>query len=263
MIMRVLSTGLLAGFVAGLAIAVLQNFSTTPLILQAEVFENAAEKAASSAPWRAAQAFAGEEQARVILVHADHDHAAGGEEEWGPADGVERIFYTSTATVATAIGFALLLIGAMLASGRTITERSALAFAAAGFVATGLAPAAGLSPELPGMPAAELLARQGWWIGTALSTAAALWLFLTTERTAFRALAVLLLLAPHAIGAPHLATPEASRVPPELAARFAGVSLAVQASLWIATGIAVAWFWQKLGRSVSAEGSPGGSPQGA
>jgi len=48
MMMRVLSVGLLAGLLAGVVVATLQNFTTTPLILQAEVFENAApEKKAS------------------------------------------------------------------------------------------------------------------------------------------------------------------------------------------------------------------------
>ena len=46
--MRVLSVGLLAGLLAGVVVATLQNFTTTPLILQAEVFENAEpEKKAS------------------------------------------------------------------------------------------------------------------------------------------------------------------------------------------------------------------------
>lgn len=252
MITRVLSTGLLAGFVAGLAIAVLQNFTTTPLILQAEVFENAAEKAASAQPWQAR-----EQEARVILVHAEHEHAAGtGDQEWAPADGMERVFYTSTATIATSIGFALLLIGGMLATGTAITERNAIAWAAAGFVATGLAPAAGLSPELPGMAAADLAGRQSWWFLTAFATAASIWLFLRTENAGLRVLAVALLLAPHIFGAPHLVEAEASRVPPDLAARFAAVSLAVQAALWIATGFAAGVFWQKLGRSTAASGAP-------
>ena len=44
MITRVLATGLLAGFLAGAAIAALQNFTTTPLILAAEVYENASPR---------------------------------------------------------------------------------------------------------------------------------------------------------------------------------------------------------------------------
>ena len=59
----------------------------------------------------------------------------------------------------------------MLASGDAIDERRAIAWAAAAFVATGLAPAAGLAPELPGMPAADLVARQSWWFLTATATA--------------------------------------------------------------------------------------------
>jgi cobalt transporter subunit CbtA len=247
MIMRVLSTGLLAGFLAGLAIATLQTFTTTPIILEAEVYEKAAEKAAATS-------LPTPDQARVILVHAEHEQGAAAEaEEWEPGDGLERTLYTSIATVATAIGFAFLLLGGMMATGDPITEKRALAWAAAGFVATGLAPAAGLSPEVPGMAAADLASRQAWWFLTASMTALAIWLFLRSETAWVRGLAVLLLLAPHIFGAPHLAEPEASRVPPDLAARFAAMSLAVQASLWIATGFAVGVLWPRLGRATSRE----------
>ncbi len=248
MITRVLSTGLLAGFLAGLAVATLQTFTTTPIILEAEVYEKAADKsaAASSLPAR--------DEARVVLVHAEHDgSAAAGAEEWEPADGLERTLYASIATIATSIGFALLIIGGMLASGDAITEKRALAWAAAGFVVTGLAPCAGLSPEVPGMAAADLASRQAWWFLTASMTALAIWLFLRSETAWVRGLAVLLLLAPHILGAPHLAEAEKSLVPPDLSARFAAMSLAVQASLWIATGFAVGALWPRLGRVKGAE----------
>jgi cobalt transporter subunit CbtA len=249
MITRVLSTGLLAGFLAGVAIAALQNFTTTPLILAAEVFENA-EKAAAAAD--------ASDEARVILVHSAEEHGAAGEaQEWGPEDGAERIFYTSTATIATSIGFAFLLLAGMLASGDAINERSAIAWAAAAFVATGLAPAAGLSPELPGMAAADLLARQSWWFLTATLTALAIWLFLRSEQPLLKLLAVALLLAPHVLGAPHLGEAVAGKVPAELASRFAAMSLAVQAALWIATGIAVGVLWPRLARR--GEGSAAAS----
>jgi cobalt transporter subunit CbtA len=249
MITRVLSTGLLAGFLAGVAIAALQNFTTTPLILAAEVFENA-EKAAAAAD--------ASDEARVILVHSAEEHGAAGEaQEWGPEDGAERIFYTSTATIATSIGFAFLLLAGMLASGDAINERRAIAWAAAAFVATGLAPAAGLSPELPGMPAADLLARQSWWFLTATLTALAIWLFLRSEQPLLKLLAVALLLAPHVLGAPHLGEAVAGKVPAELASRFAAMSLAVQAALWIATGIAVGVLWPRLARR--GEGSAAAS----
>jgi len=249
MITRVLSTGLLAGFLAGVAIAALQNFTTTPLILAAEVFENA-EKAAAAAD--------ASDEARVILVHSAEEHGAAGEaQEWGPEDGAERIFFTSTATIATSIGFAFLLLAGMLASGDAINERSAIAWAAAAFVATGLAPAAGLSPELPGMAAADLLARQSWWFLTATLTALAIWLFLRSEQPLLKLLAVALLLAPHVLGAPHLGEAVAGKVPAELASRFAAMSLAVQAALWIATGIAVGVLWPRLARR--GEGSAAAS----
>ncbi|POR53188.1 CbtA family protein [Bosea psychrotolerans] len=241
MVNRVLTVSLLAGLLAGLVIAALQHVTTTPLILKAETYEAAMRAAAPSFA-----SFDG--QARVILAHgpagdaAGHDHA-----EWKPQDGLQRTAFTTLVTVATAIGFAALLLGAMIAANETIDDRRALAWAVCGFLAFGLVPAAGLAPELPGSAAAELLPRQIWWVATALVTAGGLFVFLRMEAGWLRALAVLAMLVPHLIGAPHPAAPE-SKVPAEIAAHFTALSLSVQAALWLATGLAVGVIWPRMTR---------------
>lgn len=243
MITRVLSVGLLAGLVAGLLVAVVQQFTTTPLIIEAEKYEAASPHAAASHDRLASESGV----ARLILVHT-HDNASEGAHEhdgWQPADGFERTFYTSTTTVATAIGFALLLLGGLLFADARIDASKALSWAAAGFVVTGLAPALGLAPELPGMQAAGLVERQVWWLATAAATTLALWLFFQSNTTWLKAAAVILIVAPHIFGAPHPHHVEASRVPAELAARFASASLVTHAILWALTGWVVGWLWQR------------------
>jgi cobalt transporter subunit CbtA len=229
MLTRVLWVGLLAGLVAGLLIALLQQVTTTPLILRAETFE--VSGAAASAPPAA--------DASKTHDHAQHDHG------WSPGEGLPRFFFTAVTTIATAIGMSFLLIAGMIFAGDPIDERRALAWGIAGFVATGLAPAAGLAPELPGSAAGELLARQVWWIGTALATAVALWGFLRLQHPAARLGAIVLLLAPHVIGAPHPHDFE-SKVPAEIAAQFAALSLVVQGLLWMLAGIAVGLLWPRF-----------------
>ena len=227
MLARVLSVGLLAGLVAGLLIAVLQQVTTTPLILLAETYETQGAAATALPPASGAP---------KEHEHAVHDHG------WKPADGLPRFFYTAVATVATAVGISFLLLAGMIFAGDAIDERRALAWAIAGFVATGLAPAAGLAPELPGSGAGELVARQAWWIATAVATGFALWTFLRGESLRARLVAVVVLLAPHVIGAPHPQVLE-SRVPAEIAAQFAALSLVVQGLLWALAGIAVGLLW--------------------
>jgi cobalt transporter subunit CbtA len=241
MISRVLAVGLVAGLFSGIGVAVLQTFTTTPLILEAEVFEKADAAKAQGASLQGG--------ARLFLVHA-HEPAAGAEgeaEEWEPQDGIERTLYASVATVATGIGFALMLLAGMLFAGDRIDERRALGWAAAGFIVTGLAPCLGLSPEVPGMAAAALLARQQWWFATAAATAAGLWLIVRTDNAWLQLAGAALLMAPHVWGAPHLAEVAASRVPAHLAAQFAATSLAVQAALWLLTGFFVGFWWRRIG----------------
>lgn len=238
---RLLTVGLLAGLGAGILVAGLQTVVTTPLILHAEMFEGA-EEAAPAPHSHDAQPT---DAAAPAAMASEHHHDA---EDWAPADGLERTGYTALATVATAIGFALMLVSVMVFSGTRPSVRTGLAWAAAAFAATGLAPALGLSPELPGMPAADLTARQLWWVGTAAATAIGLWLLIRRPEAGLKVVGVALLVLPHVIGAPHLAGEEASAVPPELAARFAAASLTLHAILWALIGAFSGWLWQRLER---------------
>lgn len=247
MVTRVLTVSLLAGLLAGLLVSALQHFTTTPLILKAETYEEALRQGA--APKHAAFS----DGARIILAH--NNPAAGaehtGEHEWKPQDGFQRTAFTSLVTVGTAIGFAALLLAGMIAANERIDERRALIWAACGFLAFGLVPATGLAPELPGSAAADLQLRQLWWIATALVTAGGLFVFLRMEAPWLRVLAIAAILVPHLIGAPHPAAPE-SKVPAEIAAHFAALSLAIQAALWLATGFAVGVLWPWATRRTAA-----------
>ncbi len=243
MLKRVFSVGLLAGLVAGLALAVMQHFITVPLILAAEVYETAAE----AAPQHEHGASTGDHH---------HDHAAAAPEqpkEWSPADGLERTLSTSVATIVTAIGFALILLAAMLLAGEEITPMRALAWGACGFAATGLATGLGLAPELPGSAGAALESRQIWWIATAFATAAGLYLLLRASPLWAWLGGLVLLLLPHAIGAPH---PHnfISTAPAELAAQFTASSLVIHAALWAIVGVSVGFFWIRTAARSGAEG---------
>lgn len=243
MVTRVLTVGILAGVLAGLLVSLLQAYTTTPLISAAERFESAA----------ATHDFGdeGKNEARLVVGQSGHAHA-NSLGSWAPAV-TERVFYTSVATIGTAVGFALTLMAGMLAAGDEITEQVAIGWGAAGFASAGLAPALGLSPELPGMVSADLLQRQQWWLTTCTMTAIALWLFLRGKRPELRFVALLFLLAPHMWGAPDLPD-SAGGFPAELAASFAATSLVVQAVLWIATSFFIGALWPRIGGADSRSG---------
>lgn len=240
MLTRIMATGLLAGVLSGLFVAALQHVTTTPLILQAEVYESAATKPAahqhSSLP--------DSREAKLIYVHGEAATADAQHQAWAPSDGLERTAYTSMATIGTAVGFALMLIAAMLASGADIAPKSAALWGLGAFVATGLAPGLGLPPELPGSAAADLVSRQTWWVATAAATAAGIWLVFQSSRLSSIVWGLCLIAAPHVIGAPQ--THEfASTVPAELAGHFTSTSLAVHAVLWTLVGATAGFFWQR------------------
>jgi cobalt transporter subunit CbtA len=217
MLARVLLAVLFCGVAAGLVMGVIQHVRLTPLILEAEKFETAEphnHAAGTTAP-------------------AAHAHEA---EAWAPADGWERTKFTFLASMLSGTGFAALLASVVLLFGAPLNRENGWIWGLCGFLAVSLAPAAGLAPELPGMPAGDLMGRQFWWVGTIAATAAALWL-LAFGKQPWRYLVIAaLLLVPHIIGAPQPENHE-SAVPAVLASNFVSSSLMANAVMWLVIGI--------------------------
>ncbi len=195
MITRTLLVGLLAGLAAGVALTVAYLAGLYPLILAAEAYE---AEPALAAPF-------------------------------------VRIVETILFNILTGAGYGLLLSAILALRGGPAGWREGVAWGAAGFAAFALAPALGLPPELPGMQAAPLEARQIWWLLTVAATALGLAQLKYSGHLALKLAGVALILVPHIVGAPHADSPHGA-VPPELAARFAVFSLAGSALFWAVLG---------------------------
>jgi len=219
MIGRVLLAALLAGIAAGLIMGAIQHLRLTPLILAAETYETPTHTHDAAAA------------GTMATMPAEHDHDAG----WTPADGWQRTLFTTATAAMSGAAFSLLLAGVSLLIGLPINRRNGAIWGLCGFLAVSVAPSAGLPPELPGMPAADLLARQVWWVATAAATGFGLYLLATRRELWASALAVVAIGLPHLIGAPSPVTHE-SAVPPNLAAQFAANAIAAGAIFWALIG---------------------------
>jgi cobalt transporter subunit CbtA len=225
----------LAGLMVGAVISVAQFFGTVPLIQKSEVYER---KAAAEAPP------AGHEQAGA--PH-EHDKARSHDSEWEPEDGLQRNAFTVAANILTAIGFALLLTGVYAIRGRPVTWREGLLWGLGGFVVFTAAPGLGLPPELPGLPVAELAARQTWWIATAAATAIGLCLLAFRSAAWAAVLGLGLIALPHLIGAP-LAPEFHSEVPAGLSHRFIVVVTLTSLLFWALLGVSTSVAFGRISR---------------
>lgn len=225
----------LAGLLAGVLMAAMQAYATVPLILEAETYEDAAGGHHHGPAEGAHSHGAG------TPAHS-HGEAAEG---WAPADGFERYFYTSMANIVTAIGFGLLLVVASELAGGIAGWRQGMLWGFAGFAAFTLAPTLGLPPELPGMPAADLAARQVWWIGTVIATAGGLALVVFGRSAPLALLGVALVVAPHLIGAPQPDSHD-SPVPADLHHSFVVAVTVTNLVFWVALGALVGFFRQRI-----------------
>jgi cobalt transporter subunit CbtA len=200
MFTRIVLTALAAGLAAGVFLWGAHMVLTSPLIVAAEVFETGAAQPAD-------------------------------------ADALRRHGLTLMMDVLTGIGFAFLLTGAISLGGEDMDWRRGVLWGLCGFAAFYVAPSLGLPPKLPGMQTAALDARQFWWLATAMATAVGLGLALLSTSPVLRVVGLILIVVPHGVGAPGMASPSGpGSVPAELAAQFV-----------IATSVATGLFWMVLG----------------
>jgi cobalt transporter subunit CbtA len=221
---RIAAAALLAGVLAGVLLTAVQRLQIIPILLQAEVYEDAASTHAPAA------------------TESTHHHDA---DAWKPQNGWERTFYTAVANVSLALGFALLLSAAMAVRGGANGWRNGLLWGLAGYTIFFIAPALGLPPEVPGAEAAPLADRQLWWLMAVVGTSAGLALVVFARSTLMKTVGIALLVAPHLIGAPQPAI-HASAAPLELAHAFIYASAMANAVLWLALGALTGFFYQKM-----------------
>ncbi|MEC7298379.1 MAG: CbtA family protein [Pseudomonadota bacterium] len=221
MFQKLLTSALFAGFVAGLAAAALQLVFVQPTLLRSELFESGA------------------------LVHFGSGSTPVPDMPFAIDPVRDALSVLFSALIYS--GYAMMLVALMAlaqARGAQINARTGLIWGIAGFVAVQLAPAFSLPPELPGNAAAEVGARQVWWFATLAVTAAGLWLLAFGNGWVPVAAAVVLILAPHAFGAPEHAD-YVGPVPPELAGLFAARALGVGLMAWAILGTLAGHFWSR------------------
>jgi cobalt transporter subunit CbtA len=242
---RIVFYALLVGGVAGLLLTVAQIWQVIPIIESAETMEDALA---------ASHEAAGHSAAAHSHSHGAHDHGGGA---WAPSDGVERTAYTLLANVLIAIGLALILLAAMVASLRSdastrLDWRHGLLWGAAGYAVFFLAPALGIPPEIPGQAGAPLEARQFWWLIAVLCTAAGL-AGVAFGKSPWRWAFLGLLVVPYLIGVPQGPNDMFPGHPPAAAAELEGLArqffsatAVANAVLWLALGLASVWAVRRI-----------------
>ncbi len=222
MFTKILTSALFAGALAGFIASLLQLGFVQPVLLHAELYES------------------GE------LVHFGAAATVSAHPDLGGFDAL-RDGLSIAFTIAIYCGYALILVAAMAMAtqrGEVVTARKGIVWGIAGFVAVHFAPGFTLAPEVPGVAAADVYARQVWWFATVAGAAVALWLIAFGRNWGAWAMAAALLLAPHIIGAPE---PEqfTGPVPTEIGALFASRAFGVGLAAWVLVGLFAGYFWHR------------------
>ncbi|MDA0239126.1 MAG: CbtA family protein [Proteobacteria bacterium] len=240
MFKRIFVTALLAGFLGGLGISVVQQFTTAPIILHAEKFES------KGAPDGHKHSNLDKAASPHLLLAQAKETPPTEHKNWAPANGLERTLYSTLANILTGTGFALILVACIALSGRHVDGRIGVLWGIAGFTIINLSPALGLPPEAPGAMAAELGPRQGWWMFCVVATAAGLWALIFRHGAFWVVAGIVAMALPHLIGSPQPVR-IGGPVPPELAGHFVAASLVTAAIFWSALGWLSGNIWSRLG----------------
>ena len=209
---HLLVAALLAGAAAGLVVTAIQSVKVAPLIAAAEALEA--------------------------------QHPSGGHGH--SPSGFERTAHTLLFNALAGVGFGMLLCAVYNTTGH-VNLPTGMLWGVGGFVAFFLAPALGLPPSLPGTELADLRARQLWWLATAGSTAAGLLAVALGRRGWQKGLGALLIVAPHAIGAPQPPA-GASSPPSDMTRAFLVWSAIAAAAFWLVLGGLSGWLFERQAR---------------
>lgn len=221
MFVRILTSALFAGAAAGFFASLLQLYFVQPVLVHAELYES------------------GE------LVHFGGEAVSAFQELGGfqPVRDMLSIIFTMLIYA----GYGLVIVSAMAFAeqrGTKLSPKQGVIWGLAGFIAVHFAPGFSLAPEVPGVAAADVYARQFWWFATVACAASAMWIIAFGSGVIALGTAAILLLAPHIIGAPQPDT-FTGPVPTELSALFASRAFGVGMVAWVLLGVFSAFFWQR------------------
>ena len=234
MLKKLMTGAVFAGLAAGLVAVLLQFAFVQSLLELSELYESG--------------------EVEHFAVKMEHDHGAaapatGGDNHGHDDGGIDwqRHGLSVIFSIFTYVGLGMMLTaGFALAAerGTQITARSGMLWGLSGFIAVQFAPAFGLPPEVPGNAAADITARQIWWLSTVVATAAGIALIAFGRNALHWGLAVVALLLPHVIGAPQPDEFYGSAAP-ELASAYAARVLGVSMAAWLVLGLVAGYFWQQ------------------
>lgn len=230
MFSRILTSGLFAGAAAGLITALLQLVFVQPVLLHAELYEGG------------------------DLVHFGAEAVSAHPDLPGLFADPVRDALSIVFTMLTYTGYGLVMVALMSLAerqGHAVSARSGILWGLAGFITFHFAPGLTLAPEVPGVAAADVGLRQIWWSITVAAAGIAMWLIAFGGNAVSYAIAALLLLAPHVIGAPE---PESfsGPVPTEIGALFAARAFGVGMAAWVLLGAFAGHFWQTEAKHAAA-----------
>jgi cobalt transporter subunit CbtA len=222
MFTRIITSALLAGAGAGFIASLLQLGFVQPVLLHAELYESGQ------------------------LVHFGSQSVVSAHQDFAGFDAL-RDGLSIAFTIAIYCGYALILVAAMALAterGAVVTARNGIIWGIAGFIAVHFAPGFTLAPEVPGVAAADVYARQLWWFPTVAAAAVAMWLIGFGKSWLAWGIAAVLLIIPHVIGAPEPDT-FAGPVPTEIGALFASRALGIGLAAWVLVGLFAGYFWSR------------------
>lgn len=204
---QLIFSAIFIGVFSGLLLSISQVIGVTPILLEAETYENSS---------KINEEVSAHHHHEAVIAVDEHQHQTS--EAWSPEDGVERTGYTFLANILAAIGFASILMVFLShfnsKSYIELTLKQGLLWGLACYLVFFVIPSLGLPPEIPGSKADSLQNRQSWWLLAVICSAVGL-LIIAFTPVKLKLIGVISLVIPFVVGAPHMDGPTFSHPDPQ------------------------------------------------
>ena len=225
MLIRMIQTGLLAGFITAVIYSLIQSVTVTPIIYEAERYE--------------------------VASSIDHNSTKLATKDKGDylREEIKRYSLTLLTNIVVSIGFAFLIVAGFILSKRKINPKEGIYWGIFGYFVFILFPALGLPPEVPGSISTPVEGRQIWWVCTVVATSVGMGFGFFIKNTYVRLICIFVIILPHLIGAPNISDLKPGLVPLEIATHYVVWTLFTSLVFWIILGASSGMIYKRLSNS--------------
>lgn len=233
MLQRLLSSGLVAGFFAGILITFFHLLLIQPMIDQAEVYELSSS-------------------IEMADLHEDYHHNEENNHHNEEIDiyifgyDLERTIFSFIANILIATGFSFFFASVLTLIKHSFSSKHIFLVGFFGFLSFCLLPSISVAPQPPGSIQIDIMLRQFFWLLITSFSIIGFGLFAYKKEIQWKIISFVILIIPHIIIMLFIKDSLVSNLPSDFVFKFIFSTILSGAFLWLILSMVMSYFYKKL-----------------